>query len=94
MVPRWAVDDLEVEEGQTVTVEGYVAENTPWGGDGIYLRVTRAVIDGEEYELEDRPGGSMGMGDPRGGRGGRGGRGMHGRDDGFGGGRGSWDDRG
>jgi len=64
MVPRFYLYELELEEGQQVTVEGYVAQ----GDDESYLWVTKAVIDGKEYDLEGRgPGRGPGMmrGGPR-----------------------------
>jgi hypothetical protein len=62
MVPRFYLYDLDLKEGQNVTVEGYVAA----GEDENYLWVTKAVIDGKEYDLERRGRGPM-MG-PWGGR--------------------------
>ena len=68
LVPRYYAYELDLEEGQTVTVEGYTVEGMPCceeeEGDEIHLWVTKAVIDGKEYDLED--GSRMGMG-PRGG---------------------------
>ena len=75
LVPRFYAYELELEEGQTVTVEGYIAEDMPCCDfedeehEEVHLWVTRAVIDGEEYDLqEDRRWGMMGPG--RGRRGG------------------------
>ncbi len=48
MVPRFYLSDLEIKEGQEVTVEGYVAA----GDEENYMWVTQAVIDGKTYELE------------------------------------------
>ena len=48
MVPRFYLYELELKEGQEVTVEGYVAQ----GDEESYLWVTKAVIDGKEYDLE------------------------------------------
>jgi hypothetical protein len=56
LVPRFYVYDLDLEEGQTVTVEGYTVKGMPYGkaeeeGE-LHIWVTKAVIDGQEYELE------------------------------------------
>ena len=70
LVPRFYVDELDLEEGQTVTVEGYTVEGMPCCEDEEELRilVTKAVIDGVEYELEDghRMGPGRGMMGPGG----------------------------
>jgi hypothetical protein len=58
MVPRFYLYELELEEGQQVTVEGYVAQ----GEDESYLWVTKAVIDGKEYDLEKGRGRGRGYG--------------------------------
>jgi len=57
IVPRFRAYDLDLEEGQTITVEGYTVEGMPCceereEGEEIHIFVTRAVIDGEEYDLE------------------------------------------
>jgi hypothetical protein len=51
LVPRFYVYELELKDGQELTVEGYVAQ----GDEVSYLWVTGAVIDGKQYDLE-RPG--------------------------------------
>jgi hypothetical protein len=71
MIPRFYYDDVDVEEGDSLTVEGYTVpgprfeeaeENT------VYVRVTRALIDGNEYELDHMAmAGPRGRGGPRGG---------------------------
>ena len=70
LVPRFR-GGLDLEEGQTVTVEGYTTEGMPCceeEEDGeIHLWVTKAIIDGKEYELEEygfrgMGGGMMGSG--------------------------------
>ncbi len=48
MVPRFYLSDLELKDGQQVTVEGYVAQRE----EQNFLWVTKAVIDGKEYNLE------------------------------------------
>jgi len=56
LVPRFYLYELELEEGQTVTVEGYSVEGMPCceeEEEEMHLWVTRAIIDGEEYDLED-----------------------------------------
>ena len=55
LVPRLAAADLEVTEGQTITVEGYAVEGDFRGApnDRQHIRVVKAVIDGEEYTLPD-----------------------------------------
>jgi hypothetical protein len=63
MVPRFYLYELDLKDGQNVTVEGYVAA----GDEENYMWVTKAVIDGKEYDLERYRRGPM-MG-PSGGRG-------------------------
>jgi hypothetical protein len=63
MVPRFYLYELELKEGQQVSVEGYVAQ----GDDENYMWVTKAVIDGKEYNLErGGRGRGFGMMGPRG----------------------------
>ena len=63
MVPRFYLYELELKEGQQVTVEGYVAQ----GDEESYMWVTKAVIDGKEYDLQRRGRGrGYGMMGPRG----------------------------
>jgi hypothetical protein len=83
MVPRHLTWNLDVKDGEQVTVEGYVVQGGPRAGkdDGdIDLFVTKAVIDGKEYDLSQYRGPMMGG--TRGGRswgpGMRGGRGWKG----------------
>lgn len=76
IVPRFYVYELDLQEGQTVTVEGYSLEEMPCCEDEeeeeLHIWVTKAVIDGVEYELEDGPrmDPRWGMGPGRGHRGG------------------------
>jgi hypothetical protein len=63
MVPRFYLYDLELKEGQEVTVEGFVAQ----GDDESYVWVTKAVVDGKEFNLEG-PRRGRGPGMMRGGR--------------------------
>lgn len=59
LVPRFYAYDLELEEGQTVTIEGYTVEGMPCCGEDeeeeLHIWVTKAIIDGQEYDLEDGP---------------------------------------
>lgn len=73
LVPRFYAYELDLEEGQTVTIEGYTVEGMPCCEDEeeeeLHIWVTKAVIDGQEYDLKDGPRWGMmgpGMG-PRGG---------------------------
>lgn len=54
LYPYIAAVDLEVETGDVVTVEGAVVPGPRWeeNEDVQYLHVTKAVIDGEEFDLE------------------------------------------
>lgn len=87
LVPRYLTWNLDVEEGEKVSVEGYVVQGMPWraaGDDGdIDLWVTKATVKGKEYDLTQYRGGMGaammgGRGDGQGGwcapgpRGGRG----------------------
>jgi hypothetical protein len=53
MVPFFLLDEVDLEEGETVTVEGFLVPGPRWGEDGDekHLAVTEAVVDGETYEL-------------------------------------------
>jgi hypothetical protein len=68
LVPRFYAYELDLEEGQTVTVEGYTVEGMPCcqgeEGEELHIWVTKAIIDGEEYDLEAAP--RWGMGPRRG----------------------------
>jgi RNase P/RNase MRP subunit p29 len=59
LVPRFYAYELELEEGQTVTIEGYTLEGMPCCREEeeqeIHILVTKAIIDGQEYNLEDDP---------------------------------------
>jgi hypothetical protein len=56
LVPRFYASELDLEEGQTVTVEGYTVEGMPCfedeEGEEVHIWVTKAIIDGKEYDLE------------------------------------------
>ena len=72
LVPRFYAYELELEEGQIITVEGHTVEGMPCceeEEEELHIWVTRAVIDGEQYDLEDGPRWGMmgpGMGPRRG----------------------------
>lgn len=53
-VPRFYAYDLDLEDGQTVTVEGYTVEGMPCFEDEeeVHIWVTKAIIDGKEYDME------------------------------------------
>jgi hypothetical protein len=94
MVPRYLVYQADLKEGAQVTVEGYqVVGRSPWeqGDDGnIDVFVTKATINGKEYDLSQFRG-PMAGGYGRG-RGMMGGWGSgYGRGYGMMGGRGGWD---
>jgi hypothetical protein len=77
LVPRYYVYEADLKEGQTITVEGYTVTGMPMfegeDNEDVHLWVTKAVIDGKEYDLE-----RYGRG-PMGGRGWGHGRGWMGR---------------
>jgi len=54
MAPWQAVADLELENGMTVTVEGYEMPGPPmqWDDSEKSIMVTKAVINGEEFEID------------------------------------------
>jgi hypothetical protein len=53
MYPRFLAADVQVRDGDTALVEGYLVPGPRWGQDDgeKYLRVERVTIGGEEYEL-------------------------------------------
>lgn len=69
MYPYYLEDEIDVRDGAEITVEGFVAPHHPrWekDEDTVYIRVTKAVIDGEEYEVPFGPrGGRKGFGGRR-----------------------------
>ncbi len=72
LVPRHLTWNLDVKEGEQVTVEGYVVQGMPRAGadDGdTDLFVTKATIQGKEYDLSQYRGPMMGgaVARPRGG---------------------------
>lgn len=68
LVPRYYVYEADLKEGQTVTVEGYTVTGMPMfegeDGDEVHLWVTKAIIDGKEYDLERYGRGPMWGGGP------------------------------
>ncbi|HUZ17036.1 MAG TPA: hypothetical protein VMV68_01540 [Spirochaetia bacterium] len=87
LVPRFAVYESGIKEGQSVTVSGYKVTDDqlgPWhrstssASNAQYLAVTSATIDGKSYDVRSaRPDFAYGQGyGPRGSAGPRGYRGM------------------
>ena len=79
MVPRYYQYDSDLKEGQTITVEGFLAPETgpcctedEVEAEEMHLRVTKAIIDGVEYDLGQFQGGMMDSSDSRFGRNSRG----------------------
>lgn len=63
MVPRYYADDVDVDAGATITVQGYLmnADTSPrLDEDDLHIMVTKATIGGEVYEI-DIEHGPMGM---------------------------------
>lgn len=54
MAPWQAVADLELKDGMEVTVEGYEMPGPPlqWDDSEKSIMVTKAVINGEEFEID------------------------------------------
>lgn len=56
LAPRFYAYDLDLKDGQTVTVEGYTVEGMPCYEEEeegeVHIWVTKAIIDGKEYDLE------------------------------------------
>ena len=75
MYPYWLADDIDVTDGEEITVEGYIGHGPRFSSDEPAVMVTKAVIDGKEYDLTDEHYGLMGgRGGMRGGRRGPSGR--------------------
>ena len=68
MVPRFYTFGVDLKEGQTITVEGYRVEGPcctmEEEEDEIHLWVSKAVIDGKEYDLSKMSFGKMGRPGP------------------------------
>lgn len=64
MIPGHRRYDVDVKEGDSVKVEGYMVEGGPRRGDKDQkaLLVTKAVVNGKEYEIDQRSWGPMAMG--------------------------------
>ncbi len=79
MVPRFALWNLDIEEGQSISVEGYTIEGMyceeEEGEDEVHLWVTKAKIGDKEYDLESDAQGTWGGRQGTWGGPGRGGRG-------------------
>ncbi len=87
MFPRFLIDEIDVAEGQRITVEGYEMSGPRmmrWESDEQHLMVTKATINGKEYDLGEQYGyghcidGDYGPGMHGGGRGGWGRTGSNG----------------
>ena len=63
MVPRFAMLDIDIEAGDEVTIEGILVDQRVEDEEPM-LMVTKALIDGEEYEVPFA--GGMGHSDGRG----------------------------
>ncbi|MFP4268475.1 MAG: hypothetical protein ACLFQW_10810, partial [Spirochaetaceae bacterium] len=70
MYPRFLAEGVEVEDGDSLSVEGYLVPGPRWetDDDEDHLRVERVTLNGEEYDLASSYG-------PRGGHSSRGGHG-------------------
>jgi hypothetical protein len=53
MYPMFLAEDLQVENGQTISVEGFLIPGTRWSSDEDeqYLRLEKVTVNGQEYEL-------------------------------------------
>src|SRR6056297_83992 len=53
MYPRYLAEDVQVRDGQTVAVEGYLVPGPRWESDEDenHLRVEKVMMDGKEYDL-------------------------------------------
>jgi hypothetical protein len=74
MVPRYHLASINLENDQSVTVEGYLFDDTrrpgtAVGGDELpVIHVTKAIISGTEYDLSEQfsgPGGRSARGGAR-----------------------------
>ncbi|TFG61724.1 MAG: hypothetical protein E4H36_09740 [Spirochaetales bacterium] len=58
LVPRMYYYNIDVKEGQSITVEGYKTSGDfcPWGeeedAEDVHILVSKATIDGKEYTVE------------------------------------------
>jgi len=62
MVPGRYRNDIDVKEGDTVQAEGYLVTGAPCCTDENEkaLLVTKAVVNGKEYQIDERGWGGMG----------------------------------
>ncbi|MGC9311235.1 MAG: hypothetical protein ACP5IA_00985 [Sediminispirochaetaceae bacterium] len=53
MYPRFAAEEIEVESGDTISVEGFIVPGPRWEEDDNeqHLMISKVTIDGEEYDL-------------------------------------------
>ena len=53
MVPFYLLDEVEIEDGERVTLKGVLVPGPRWddGEDEKHLAVTEATVDGETYDL-------------------------------------------
>ncbi|MCF7938665.1 MAG: hypothetical protein K9L68_08705 [Spirochaetales bacterium] len=53
MYPRYLAEDVQVRDGDTVAVEGYLVPGPrwDWGEDENHLRVDKVTLNGKEYDL-------------------------------------------
>src|SRR6056297_1982982 len=55
MYPRFLAEEVEIETGDTAAVEGFLVPGPRWAWnadeDEKYLRIEKATVNGEEYEL-------------------------------------------
>lgn len=55
MYPYFMTPPVEVEDGEKISVEGFLVPGPrwEWEDDEYHLMVTKAIIDGKEYDLND-----------------------------------------
>ncbi|MDY7028448.1 MAG: hypothetical protein SVR04_09150 [Spirochaetota bacterium] len=53
MYPRFAAEEINVESGDTISVEGYIVPGPRWeeDDDEQHLMISKVTIDEEEYDL-------------------------------------------
>lgn len=53
MYPMFLAEDMQIENGQSISVEGFLIPRTRWSGDEDeqYLRLEKVTINGQEYDL-------------------------------------------
>lgn len=61
LVPRYLAYQAGLKDGAEVSVQGYVVQNLPgWNAPDNALFVTKATINGKDYDLSQYRGGMMG----------------------------------